>query len=154
MIHRSTSYTALAILAVAVLGACILDGETPPTPGNVPATSIATFTPTPRSLLTPGPTPTPSPTPVVATGEQARLRTWLAVYTCFQPSPELGSFTAYQDSPQRWIVEGRPETTTAGGETTTISYGLWLVDAYNGDIIPYDPVAKSIKANTSCFREP
>ena len=88
--------------------------------------------------------------PVVATAEQARLRVWVAVYDCFDPSPPSHRFTAYRSDSRGWIVEGR------GGEgASTVTYGLWAVDAEKGDITPYDEVAQqSIVADATCFRKP
>ena len=106
----------------------------------------------PESSLAAGMTPPVfSTAPVAAavtTGEEARLRVWLAVYGCFEPPPPPGSFTAYQDHPERWIVEGRQ-----GEGASTVTYGLWLVDGEG--VTPYDEAAQqSIGANPTCFREP
>lgn len=88
------------------------------------------------------------PSAVVLTPEQAALRVWLATYQCFTPRPEFGSFTGYQDNPQRWIVEGR----LVDGNTTTL-YGLWLVDTETGRVQPWDQLASS-KAGQSCIGRP
>ena len=141
-------------------------GLTPPlfpTPTSLP-TPTSNPTPTPTPTLTPTPTPTPSatpaptftptppptPTPVVATGEQARVRVWVAVRSCFLPLPPLEVFASYQDQPDRWIVEGR----AVGDASPKIFYGLWLVDVATGAIAPSDAVAEITATNDSCFKEP
>ena len=110
------------------------------TPGivcGVPRASLATG-------LTPPAFSTRGEGEGAATGEQARLRVWLAIYGCFDPAPAFDSFSAYQDSPGRWVVEGTQET---------LSYGLWLVDAGTGALTPYGQTAEGIAANTACFRK-
>ena len=118
------------------------------------ATPLPTPTAIPVSTATPGPTSTPTPTltpaPVVATGEQARVRVWVAVRSCFYPPPPLEAFTAYQDQLDRWIVEGR----AAEDATPAITYGLWLVDVKSGEVTSSDAVAQSTVMNQSCFMVP
>ncbi len=104
--------------------------------------------------------------PPAVTGDQANLRVWAAVYDCFFPdNPRRESFSVYVDSPQRWIVEGRGEETIdvlaerdiinpitgekTGTETfteprtTTLYYGLYMVDTSTGQITPWDTRAQS-----------
>ena len=127
----------------------------PPTPTPTAApTATPTPTPTPTATPTPTPTATPTTTPMVGTEQQARLRVWIAVRSCFDPLPPLDVFTSYQDQPHRWIVEGRGELESLGGETETVTYGLWFVDVETGDITPSDRLARIAAANTSCFKEP
>ena len=107
----------------------------------------------------PGPAPlaAPAPTlaPLVATAEQARVRVWASVRPCFEPPPPIESFTAYQDRPRRWIVEGRARTTS--GQTATLTspatYGLWVVNADTGEIIPSDDEARRT-VSEGCIRVP
>ena len=112
--------------------------DTPGVVCGVPRASLATG-------LTPPAFSTRGEGEGAATGEQARLRVWLAIYGCFDPAPAFDSFSAYQDSPGRWVVEGMQET---------LSYGLWLVDAGTGALTPYGQTAEGIAANTACFRKP
>lgn len=121
---------------------------------ELPKASIAGGN-TPPVFATPAPaTPVASPTPEPLTGDQARLRVWVAVRSCFNPIPPIGSFTAYRDSSGRWIVEGREETTSSQGSTALITYGLWAVDVSNGDVIPYDPIALATAGRTNCYKAP
>ena len=129
------------------------------TPGDEVAGAIASGGVTctePRALLAGGltpplfPAPTATPAPVVATGEQARVRVWVAVRSCFDPLPPAEVFTAYQDQPDRWIVEGR----AAGAAASAIIYGLWFVDVATGAIAPSDALAQSTATNDFCFKEP
>ena len=106
--------------------------------------------------------------PVVATIQQAALRVWSATYDCFIPSPGFDTFTVRMDSPQRWLVEGREivtievevqrvvsgttETFTEE-RTSTVFYGLWMVDSSSGEITAWDDLAKST-AVRSCFKDP
>ncbi len=117
-----------------------------PTPAPTP-TVVPTATPNPTALP---PTPTATPTAVAATGEQARLRVWVAVRSCFNTLPPVEVLTAYQDQPQRWIVEGRD----TGDEGATVTYGLWFVDASTGQITPSDLLAQRAAADESCFKNP
>ena len=134
-------------------------GLTPPlfpTPTPLPAPT-ATPTPIPAPSATPVPTHTPAPTstpaPVVATGEQARVRVWVAVRSCFNPLPPLEVFAAYQDQPDRWIVEGRAAGDAGDGASATI-YGLWFVDVATGAIAASDALAQITATNQSCFKAP
>ena len=79
---------------------------------------------------------------------------WVAVRNCFDPSPLIESFTAYEDIGNRWWVEGRKEITFPPGNTAIITYGLWVVDAGKGIIFPYDGVAILTADETDCFKEP
>ena len=106
--------------------------------------------------------------------EQARLRVWIAIYDCY-PQPVLGEsdkpippedfFQAFQESAERWVVEGKGDvelevevTTTELGATETFTetlenltfYGLWEVDTDTGQITARDSEAKSIQ-ELSCF---
>ena len=88
--------------------------------------------------------------PAVVSGEQAQVRVWVAVYDCYPSEPDLdeiprpgsGAFTAFQESPVRWVVEGRATVTLEvevvlgvqdGTEsfteerTSTVYYGLWML---------------------------
>ena len=104
----------------------------------------------------------------VITNEQAALRVWAAVYDCFTPRPENTNFKVLVDNPQRWLVEGRGEETievqvekTEGGvtevfteeRTTTVFYGLYIVDATTGLIIPWDTLAIGTGVQP-CYRPP
>ena len=104
----------------------------------------------PRTFLATGATPplfsAPTQDPLVATGDEARLRVWLAVYGCFDPAPPFESFSAYRHVPERWIVEGRGGSTTAEEGPTIVTYGLWTVNADTGDIVPYDVIATELVA--------
>ncbi len=115
-----------------------------PTPTPVPT---PTPTPTPTAVPTAvPPSPTPLPTPAAKTGEQARLRVWVAIRACFDPLPLLEDFIAHQDRPERWIVVG----TGKGG----VNYGLWFVDAAAGSITPQDSTARTTQGNSTCFFVP
>ena len=117
--------------------------------------AFATNGNTPPVFSTPAPpTPTLPPTPLTLTGEQARLRVWVAVRNCFDPLPPIETFTAYEDIGKRWLVEGRRDTPSPLGDTAIITYGLWVVDAGNGGISPYDSVAASTANKTDCYKEP
>ncbi len=119
-------------------------GATPPL--FLAPTLTPTLTPTPTPTVTPTPTPIPTPTspiptptstpfppPLVGTIDEAQLRVWATVFDCFGHFPSLESFAAYQDTPERWVVEGK---------STITHYGLWLVDAFTGEIIPADSIAR------------
>ena len=79
---------------------------------------------------------------------------WVAVRTCFNPLPPIESFTAYRDSSNRWLVEGRSETTSSLGRTDIITFGLWVVDVSNGAIAAYDRLATLTTGKTFCYQEP
>ena len=110
-------------------------GRTPP--------RFAEPTPTPAPTSTPLPTVVPSPPLKVASISEAATSVWISVYNCFGNFPQIESFTATEDGPTRWVVEGRSEATV---------YGLWLVDAVTGEIIPADEVAR--KAESECLTTP
>ena len=112
--------------------------------------------------------------PAVVSDLQAEIRVWIAVYDCFPmavegesdiPTPNDDFFTAFQESPVRWVVEGKGETdrvvevtVTEQGVTETFTqgasplsyYGLWEVDTNTGTITARDAVARDIQA-LSCF---
>ena len=113
--------------------------------------------------------------PAVVSGDQARLRVWIAIYDCF-PEPVLGAdpnpippedfFQAFQESPERWVVEGKGETervievtqteqgsteTSTVGATPTTYYGLWKVDTATGEITALDTIARDIQERI-CFK--
>jgi hypothetical protein len=72
---------------------------------------------------------------LVGTSELATLRVWSGIYDCSQDFPELNDFTARQYVNQKWLVEGKAETT---------QYGLWEVDAATGNVTPVDGHAQAI----------
>lgn len=92
---------------------------------------------------------------VVGSQEIARIKVWVTVRDCFFPVPGLEAFTAYQDRPNRWLIEGRSTSTDAQEKTTTVTYGLWIIDAGTGIILPQDAMARSVSSGqSSCFSEP
>ena len=106
--------------------------------------------------------------PAVVTGEQAQVLVWVATYDCFNPRATADSFVARQDNPQRWVVEGKEETTTlvevertVEGDTETFTeerkvtnfYGLWFVDTSTGTVTAWDDVARST-ATDPCYQRP
>ena len=103
---------------------------------DIPVALLATGL-TPPVLLPP--TATPIPPSAITTAGQAQLRVWIAVFNCYDHFPALESFTAYEDSPFRWVVEGKSDIT---------QYGLWLVDIQTGEISPADQLAE--KAAATC----
>ena len=94
---------------------------------------------------------------------------WVATYDCFDdPKPTTLSFTAFQDTPQRWLVEGRDTIvvevevqrvvdgateTSIEERTQTILYGLWLVDTNTAVITPWDQLA-TLTAFNACYQAP
>ena len=114
---------------------------------DIPVALLATgltppllLAPTPTPTIVPTPTPLPQPPPaLVTTAEQAQLRVWVAVFNCYDHFPELESFTAHEDNPLSWVVEGRSDIT---------QYGLWMVDTLTGEISPADQLAE--KAAATC----
>jgi hypothetical protein len=65
----------------------------------------------------------------------------------------LAGFTAAQESPHRWVVEGRvysidPASLLPVGTTL---YGLWLVETDNGAITGLDSTARGLRVE-SCFQ--
>ncbi len=87
--------------------------------------------------------------PVVVTSEQATIRVWVATYDCFTPHQPLNVFTAAQESPRQWIVEGRGAVNPQTGFADL--YGLWLVDTDSGVITGHDTLAVSTRQQ-SCFK--
>ena len=87
---------------------------------------------------------------VVTTAKVASHRIWVAVYSCFDPRPSNAAFTAFQDSPESWVVEGTVQGVTgvAGVEGEAgvegVNYGLWLVDSATAEITPLDEKALGI----------
>ena len=106
---------------------------------NITAPLFSTTTPTPL----PTRTPAPIAEPIVTSAEEAGLRVWVAVYNCYRYWPDVTSFVARQESPERWIVEGNSETT---------QYGLWAIDAFTAQITPLDPLAQGAASN--CYVPP
>jgi hypothetical protein len=103
-----------------------------------------------------------TPMPTVLTAEQATIRVWVSIYDCFDARPSYSDFTAYQESPQRWVVEGikvdKSQTVVDGvllteEERTDIYYGLWLVDTDTARVVPWNTVARQIAARI-CFKTP
>jgi hypothetical protein len=68
--------------------------------------------------------------PITLSGEQASVRVWVATYDCLGSPPPLAAFIAAQESPHRWVVEGRSALVDAAGGLSLGStlFGLWLVD--------------------------
>ena len=105
--------------------------------------------------------------PTVVAFEEASIRAWVAAYDCFTPHPPFEDFTARQEDPRQWIVEGRGTVdlevevtveTETGTETfteirtETAFYGLWLVDTETGRVTGADILAASMVAD-DCFKE-
>ena len=91
--------------------------------------------------------------PVALTEKQATVRVWVATYDCFPAPPPLSGFIAAQESPHRWVVEGRvvaidPVTQLPSGSTL---YGLWLVETDTGSITGLDSLARDLRTET-CFQ--
>ena len=99
---------------------------------------------TPPLITFPGETPTPLSGQVAE--EQARLKVWAAVRSCYATLLSLDNFTAYVENPQRWLVVGTGEDGA--------NYGMWFVDVANGGITPHDTRAKATASNSICFIEP
>lgn len=111
-------------------------GRTPPLFG--------TPTPTPKNPTpTSGPPPTATPAPPfkVRDPEDAAVAVWVSVYSCYGHFPQLGSFTATEDGPDRWVVEGRSPDTV---------YGLWSVDKESAEVTPVDDIAR--QAEEDCLK--
>ena len=87
--------------------------------------------------------------PAVVTDEEASIRAWVATYDCFDPHPAFDSFTARQEDPRRWVVEGRATDVEAGTEEF---YGLWVVDTETGRVSGMDNLGASQLGNV-CFKE-
>jgi hypothetical protein len=91
--------------------------------------------------------------PITLSGEQASVRVWVATYDCFSSPPPLAAFIAPQESPHRWVVEGRtslvdPETGLGLGSTL---FGLWLVETDTGSITGLDSLARNVRS-LECFQ--
>ena len=82
--------------------------------------------------------------PAAVTAEQAELLVWISSYDCFDTKPNTTSFTAYQDNPRRWLVEGKEGV---------VYYGMWMVDTSTATIDPWDDVSREAKRK-ECYREP
>lgn len=80
------------------------------------------------------------------TGDQASLKVWIAIRSCYASLLPLESFTAYSESPQRWLV--------VGSGVNGVDYGMWFVDTVNGNITPHDSKAITTAGNTGCFFTP
>lgn len=106
--------------------------------------------------------------PHAVTAEQAELLVWNSSYDCFDTEPRAASFTAYQDNPQRWLVEGK-ETVTVQVEVESVTegkteifveerrvvvyYGLWMVDASTATLTSSDNLYREAKSK-ECYRGP
>ncbi len=82
--------------------------------------------------------------PIAVTGNQAAVRVWVATYDCFTPAPSLDVFRSAQESPSRWVIEGR----VGDG---AILFGLWLVETDTGSITGLDEIARSVRTQ-GCFQ--
>ncbi|MFQ5860692.1 MAG: hypothetical protein ACE5IG_03970 [Dehalococcoidia bacterium] len=131
--------------------ATLTTGPTPPL--VLLPTPTPTPVPTPTPTLTPTsiPTPTPTPVPVVASAEEAEVLVWVASYNCFADKPPLDAFTAVQEAPLRWVVEGR--TPPDFDPPNDPRYGLWLVDGLSGAVTAWDSVAAA-QVVRACYRLP
>lgn len=108
----------------------------------------------PATLLDGGPTPPRfvdfyhalGPFPMSA--EQSVVRVWTAVGDCFDEAtrPGVGVFSAEEEKPGRWIVEGRGTE-----DDEVVLYGLWLVENDNGHIVALDEESRSFTSR-SCFQ--
>ena len=94
--------------------------------------------------------------PTVITEQQAEILVWVAAYDCWPPSliPALDAFTATQESPHRWVVEGRAIFTDPVTDEVLglFLFGLWLVDTDTAQINGLDQLARDTRA-LSCFEE-
>ena len=82
--------------------------------------------------------------PIAVTGDQAAVRVWVATYDGFTPAPSLDVFRSAQESPSRWVIEGR----IGDG---AILFGLWLVETDTGSITGLDEIARSVRTQ-GCFQ--
>jgi hypothetical protein len=91
--------------------------------------------------------------PIAVTGAQAAVRVWVATYDCFGSPPALGAFTSAQESPSRWVIEGRTDLvdSEAGGSLGSILFGLWLVETDTGSITGLDATARGLRSQ-DCFQ--
>ncbi len=80
--------------------------------------------------------------PIALTGAQAAVRVWVATYDCFSAPPRLDAFSSAQESPSRWVVEGRIDE---------VLYGLWLVETDTGSMTGLDTLARSTHSQ-ACFQ--
>jgi hypothetical protein len=92
--------------------------------------------------------------PIALTGDQAAVRVWVATYDCFGSPPPLIAFQAAQESPSRWVVEGRIELVDleTGASLGTTLYGLWLVETDTGSITGLDGFARNTRS-LDCFQQ-
>jgi hypothetical protein len=65
----------------------------------------------------------------------------------------LEAFRPAQESPSRWVVEGRTELIDpgTGASLGTILFGLWLVETDTGSITGLDDMARSVRSQ-ECFQ--
>lgn len=91
--------------------------------------------------------------PIAVTGDQAAVRVWVATYDCFGSPPSLDAFRSAQESPSRWVVEGRTELieVETGASLGTVLFGLWLVETDTGSITGLDETARSLRSQ-QCFQ--
>ena len=50
----------------------------------------------------------------MVTKDEAALRVWVQVYGCYDHFPEAGSFSAFAEQPEGWVVEGKNTASTWG----------------------------------------
>ena len=74
---------------------------------------------------------------------QAEVEVWVRLFDCLDHFPDLTSFTAHEERPLQWVVEGKSGLTR---------YGLWRVDGSRGVSTPIDSVAQ--QAAASCNDPP
>ena len=91
--------------------------------------------------------------PITLSGEQASVRVWVATYDCFGSPPPLAAFIAAQESPHRWVVEGRSALVDAatGLSLGSTLFGLWLVETDTGGITGLDTLARNVRSQ-ECFQ--
>ncbi len=123
-------------------GVWLVEGRTPVTSYGLWEVEASSGAVTPRDDRASQVSASCDASPVALTGEQAKVRVWVATYDCFVSAPTLGSFTFAQESPHRWVVEGRGDQ---------VLYGLWLVDTDSGRITGLDQSARTIRAKP-CFQ--
>jgi hypothetical protein len=90
--------------------------------------------------------------PVALSGEQASVRVWVATYDCFGSPPPLAAFEAAQESPHRWVGEGRTALIdSATGAMGATLFGLWLVESDTGALTGLDSTARNLRSQ-DCFQ--